>query len=368
MAIEGPGTFYDGLSNKPHKVVVRLGPTLEIVEDGRVLAGWPYEWVRRADSSDGSFRLRTLNGAELARLIMADDMFAAQVRKACPRLDVEDITSRTATGRIVVWSLAAAVSLILTGLYGIPFAAEKLTPLVPLSFENYLGEATDKQVGTIFNTTACDTPDGTAAFRKLIDKIVAPANLPVAVRASVVRSNIPNAIALPGGKVYLFRGLLDKAQSPDEVAGVLAHELGHVKHRDSMRILIQAGGTSFLLGLLFGDVTGSGAAIYAAKTLTNASYTRDAERNADGLAIEVLQSLGRSPKPLGELLLRVTGPEDRGLMNLVASHPLSEERLQRMAAAAPATAGPPILSEAEWQSLKQICGPAKPGDKTNDKK
>jgi Zn-dependent protease with chaperone function len=49
------------------------------------------------------------------------------------------------------------------------------------------------------------------------------------------RRPIPNAFALPGGKVYLFDGLLAKAENPDEIAGVLAHELGHLKHRDGIR-------------------------------------------------------------------------------------------------------------------------------------
>ncbi len=75
--------------------------------------------------------------------------------------------------------------------------------------------------------------------------------------AGVLPTSVPNAFALPGGKVFVLKGLLDKAESPDELAGILAHELGHLKHHDNMRGLIYNGGTSFLIGLLFGDVTGS---------------------------------------------------------------------------------------------------------------
>ncbi|MCP6768804.1 M48 family metallopeptidase, partial [Klebsiella pneumoniae] len=76
------------------------------------------------------------------------------------------------------------------------------------------------------------------------------------LEAEVLSSSIPNAFALPGGKIYLLDGLLQKAQSADEIAGVIAHELGHVRHRDNMRKVIQNGGTSFLIGILFGDITG----------------------------------------------------------------------------------------------------------------
>jgi len=366
--IEGSAVYYDGLSNKPHAVTVRIGGTLEIVENGLMIAGWAYEWIRRADSSDGKLRLRTTNGSDLARLVLTDQNFAKSVIEACPRLEHDDPSSNTSTGRIVFWSVAAAASLILIGLYGVPFIAERLTPLIPYSFERRLGEMSEKQVTTVFNATPCESPDGVRAFSKLISKLQSATDLPVPINANVVRSTVPNAIALPGGRVYLFRGLLDKANSADEIAGVLAHELGHVKHRDSLRILIQAGGTSFLLGLLLGDVTGSGAAIFAARTLLDASHTRDAETAADGLAIEAMNKLGRSPKPMGELLLRITGKEDRGLLNFVASHPLSEARLERMAASPPAVPGPPLLDETEWAALKQICGPAAKDTKTQNSK
>ena len=80
------------------------------------------------------------------------------------------------------------------------------------------------------------------------------------------RSKIPNAIALPGGKIYLFDGLLQKAASPDEIAGIIAHELGHAHHRHNMRTLIYNGGTSFLIGLLLGDITGGSAVIFATRS------------------------------------------------------------------------------------------------------
>ena len=130
----------------------------------------------------------------------------------------------------------------------------------------------------MFGGKACDDAAGQAAFAKLVD--CAFANPPASIRRSrsaVLATPIPNAFALPGGKVYLFSGLLAKAENPDEIAGVLAHELGHLKHRDSTRNLIYNGGTSFLIGLLFGDVTGSGALIFASRSLMTASYSREAE-------------------------------------------------------------------------------------------
>src|SRR5207248_8127416 len=138
-----------------------------------------------------------------------------------------------------------------------------------------------------------------AAFAKLVDKLKVAGGLEMPLVAHVLSSKTPNAYALPGGRVYMLNGLLMKAKTPDEVAGVLAHELGHVQHRDGLRRIIQTGGTSFLFGLLFGDVMGGGAVIFAARSVLNASYSRDAERAADAFAVETMHKLGRSPKPMG---------------------------------------------------------------------
>jgi predicted Zn-dependent protease len=179
------------------------------------------------------------------------------------------------------------------------------------------------------------------------------------VESAVLATPIPNAFALPGGKVYLFDGLLAKAQNPDEIAGILAHELGHLKHRDPTRNLIYNGGTSFLIGLLFGDVTGSGALIFTSRSLVTASYSREAEQNADTFAIAMMHRLGRSPKAMGELLFRITGRQADNSVSFLAGHPLTEDRLKRMSDEDQPPSGPPLLTPAEWTSLKAICSATK---------
>ena len=171
----------------------------------------------------------------------------------------------------------------------------------------------------------------------------------------MLSSSIPNAFALPGGKVYLFDGLLAKAENADEIAGVLAHELGHLAHRDNMRGMIHDGATSFLVGLLFGDISGSSVLIFGSRTLVTSSHSREAEHNADSFAIDVMHRLGRPAKPAGELLFRVTGKErDKGL-SIISSHPLTEDRLARMSREDRPASRPPLLTSEEWRALKSIC-------------
>ena len=352
-------TFLDGASNVRRNVAVRAAVQLEISESGEVIARWPWDTIRRADKAQGVARFRSTHGPELARLDIADPAFAKTVEAYCPNLGNSGVIGRTSAARIVLWSVAAAISLLLVGLYGVPYAADKVAPMLPQSFDNRLGEVVDGQVRAIFGKQTCQSPQGEKAYQKLVSKLAGASSLKTPLSASVLDSGVKNAVALPGGKVYFFKGLLLAANNADEVAGVLAHELGHVHHRDSMRKLLQAGGTSFLLGLLFGDVTGAGAVIIATRTLLDKSYSREAEHRADGFAIETMQRLGRSAAPMGELLVRVTGKQGGSRFSILASHPFSEDRLQRMKQAMPRHTGAPLLTAAEWNALKGICALSK---------
>lgn len=353
-----PTIFFDGVSSRRREVALALGDALEIVEEGGAPVRWAYADIRRADSPAGILRLACTSAPPLARLEIRDAALATEVMVRCGRLDAHQ-TSRRGLAKIVGWSVAAAVSIVCVVLFGVPLAADRLAPLVPKPIERRIGDASEVQVKTIFGRKVCEDPAGKAAFTKLVNRLRDAAGLDDSMTAGVLPTPVPNAFALPGGKVYVLRGLLDKAQNPDELAGILAHELGHLKHYDNMRGLIYNGGTSFLIGLLFGDVTGSSAVIFASRSVVEASYSREAEAAADTFAIEIMHRLGRSPKPAAELMFRITGKEGGSGFTILSSHPLTEDRLARMTKEDRPASGPPLLTDQEWQALKGICGSGK---------
>ena len=358
QAPAGSAIYFDGTSSRRRAVALAFRDRLELQEPGQTAIEWPYDDIRRADSPAGMLRLSCLTAPALARLEIRDAAVAAELTSRCTRLD-ENFPGRHGIAKIVSWSLAAAVSIVVVVLFGVPLAADRLTPLVPQVFERRLGDVAEGQVKALFGGNICDNAAGQAAFTKLVNAIREAAGLDTSVQSAVLATPIPNAFALPGGKVYVFSGLLARAENPDEIAGILAHELGHLKHRDSTRNLIYNGGTSFLIGLLFGDITGSGALIFASRSLVTASYSREAEQNADTFSIDVMHRLGRSPKPMGELMFRVTGKQAANSLSILASHPLTEDRLARMSDEDRPPSGPPLLTAAEWASLKAICNPGK---------
>ncbi len=335
-------------------VTLAFGDRLELHEFPEAVVEWSYADIRRVDGPSGILRLTCLTAPALARLEIRDVAVAGELISRCVQLD-ENVPGHRGVAAIVGWSLAAAVSIVGVVLFGVPLAADRLAPLVPEAFEQRLGDVAEGQVKVLFGGKTCDYVLGQAAFSKLVKAVRESAGLDTSVQAAVLSTPVPNAFALPGGKVYLFSGLLAKAENPDEIAGILAHELGHLKHRDGTRNLIYNGGTSFLIGLLFGDVTGSGALLFASRSIVTASYSREAEQNADAFSIEVMHRLGRSPKAMGELLFRVTGKEVDKSLSILSSHPLTEDRLKRMTSEDQPPSGSPLLTAQEWASLKSIC-------------
>lgn len=347
--------FFDGTGAQRRNVRLAFQPDgMTILEDGAEIAFWRYADLSYADAPKGVTRLAARNAPELARLEVRDAELAEAIAPRISGLRAQPRSAGGGTLKIVAWSLAAVFSLALCVVFLVPLVADRLAPFVPLAMEKRLGDAVDRNVRAIFGHDVCTSGDGQAALDRMTSRLLATADLDVPVSVAVLPNKIPNAVALPGGRIYVFDGLLKRAESPDELAGVLAHEIGHVENRDGLRKLLQTGGSAFLLGLLFGDVTGGGAIIFASKMLVDSRYSRQAEKAADDYAAALMLAAGRTPRPLGVFLNRLgSGGSDR--LAFLSSHPVTEERMAALSDRHREPTGAPFLSTAEWQAVKTIC-------------
>jgi predicted Zn-dependent protease len=189
-------------------------------------------------------------------------------------------------------------------------------------------------------------------------------------RVIVLNDTMENAFALPGGTIYLFRGLLEKSPTPDAVLGVLSHEIAHVECRHTVRQIIQNMSVGYLTTLVIGmaidgfdQLEGLESTLEMSSVLFMLRYSRTFEREADSLAILRMHRAGLRVGSLDSLLTRLSPPprkRDR-LLTWLSTHPLNEERSRRFQAArAQETFAQDTVFAVErenWQKIRKGCPP-----------
>jgi predicted Zn-dependent protease len=306
-------------------------------------------------------RLGRAGVPRLARLEVREPTLIAAIDQASVPVDRSGAAERRSRTKVVLWTFIATVSLLAAAVFGVPALADKIAPLVPLGAERWLGQAVDTQArkmldkGDASRPFECLDEEGRAALARLIGKLEVAAALPIPLETKVVRRSEPNAVALPGGHIYVFEGLVGKSETPDELAGVIAHEIGHVAHRDGTRAILQSAGLSFLFGMLLGDFVGGGAVVIGARAVLQSSYSRDVEGAADRYGVDLMSRAGGDPRALGPILDRIAGAIHPGT-EILSDHPDTKARVAVInSLASPAQPARPLLEVDEWRALKRIC-------------
>lgn len=251
--------------------------------------------------------------------------------------------------RIGLWRASAAFAAFSAIALFIGFKApDWVAPYVPQSWERNLGDAMIGDFGGRF----CNGPGSRDALTTLSRRID-PKGAPV--RIEIANIGMVNAIALPGGKIVIFRGLLQESKNPDELAGVLGHEMGHVRNRDIMQALLRQLGLSVLLGGFNSDATGY------VNALVSSTYSRDAEARADRHSINLMQIANVSPLPTAAFFARLAeGEKKRGragaALGYISSHPVSADREKAFRTSARKGAlFTPAITPGQWTAILDSC-------------
>jgi predicted Zn-dependent protease len=166
----------------------------------------------------------------------------------------------------------------------------------------------------------------------------------------VVNSEVANAFAIPGGFIFINRGILERAESASELAGVLAHEIGHVVERHGLEQMAKAQNTNNAVSLIYvllGRAPGAAeqVALQVAGSAWMAKHSREAEREADRVAVLYMARAGLDPQGMPRFFERLLD-EERGspseMLAWFSTHPLTADRIadaDSMIASLPQSAG-----------------------------
>lgn len=225
-----------------------------------------------------------------------------------------------------LWLITAVAVIVVVIYILLGFAVDIIAPRVPPQLESKLG----KGYTAIFDDGRRDESE--KALEKILSKLAAASpELPYAFSVHVARTPDVNAVALPGGAVVVFAGLINKVKSENELAFILAHELGHFAHRDHLRGM----GRALVINLLAAVVTGgdSGAEKLAGILIpvTAMKFSRDQEKRADLYALDLLNDVYGHSGGASHLFEKMKKMEKMpDYVYYFASHPGFDDRIEAL--------------------------------------
>jgi Zn-dependent protease with chaperone function len=324
--------YYDGVRSIP------LAVELQINSNGIVLRGEGldrcYEWKQARVSERLQHAPRVIRFAdgsvcEVAKQPALDSVLAA--------VGYRDSWVARSQHR---WShVLAAVAVLLGTIFvlfrwGLPLAADRVARRTPPELEARIGVQAVKIVEQQFGPTKLSRPEAERSWH-VFESIVPNDGRTFRL---VLRDGGPigaNAFALPGGVVVVTDQLVKLAPDDAALAGVLAHEIGHIEHRHLMRQVISGSVVGAVITVVAGDASGVLVALPAA--LANLSYSRDMEREADAYAVELLKRKDIPIGPFADLLERLQSAHgsggDPGWARYLQTHPDTGDRVAAIRAA-----------------------------------
>ncbi len=372
------GRLSDGQTAAAIPVRARFGEAgLEILPAGerRAALVWPYDGLQsnvplKAGAPDVVLSLKP-NGSQT--LFVADPAFGEALLARASGLS--PARQRLLGLRPGIAAVAIVAAVVATVRFLELHPAQTIAGMLPQQTREAMGRSVVAQLTG--HMKQCESGPGRIALDRLTRRLTSAASdNPAPVRVLMVDWALVNAFATPGGQIILTRGLVQKAGSPDEVAGVLAHEIGHTIELHPEAGLVRAMGLAAAAQLVFAGSTGTATNI--GLLLTQLRYTRVAEREADVHAIRALKNAGISAKGFGDFFERlepkVVNPKVKVdeekksdeqkkvslgsrifTSELLRTHPLTAARIA-LVRAQPAYPATPALSDEDWRALREMCG------------
>jgi Zn-dependent protease with chaperone function len=309
------GKLYDGVTAHPHAVRVSAAA-------GRLELSHDSAW---SDSVDAAL-VRRMEGAGL-RLARTDIPAWRLLLPAEAEAELADLLGRPERygrwiDRVGLVPALAIGGLITASVVALGYVAPHwIAPLVPMSWEHNVGSA---MVGD-FGDMRCRDEGGQRALEALVERVAPGATSgPNAIKVAALNVPVFNAAALPGGYIVVFKPAITETE-PDALAGVLAHEVAHLRRRHVTEALIRELGIGAFIRLFAGNIGAN------AEQVIDLSYTRGNEAQADADAIAMLKRANISPKPTAELFERLSREAPAFSAEFLESHPSSSKRAANFA-------------------------------------
>ena len=339
------GSLFDGRSSQKHLVDVELTPQEIILKaPGDKPIRWAYPQLRWAADTSPFHIEHCAEGDEgLETLVVDDPDFYRSVLEIAPK----SFSSRENESKFN-WKLYSVGILVLifsayVFIKTVPsFLADQMVEKIPIEWEVTVGQSILKMLPVAQKPD----PEVLKVLQDTVDflKQSLPGN-PYDLKVYILPVEQVNALALPGGPIVIFEGLIDKAESPEELAGVLAHEIQHILLRHSTRGILRNLAKSMLVTLFLGDVNSvMEGIVQLAGQLETLGLSREMEAEADQKGMELILAANIDPHGMIRIFKKLMQEnfsqkklpkgkpvsEENDLSSYFSTHPSSQNRLARL--------------------------------------
>jgi beta-barrel assembly-enhancing protease len=348
--------YGDGRAAMMHEAQCELGADAITIRLGATTHVWLYADLARAD--DGNGRIALKRQPDTGERLMFEAEAKQELKAAAPKL-FTDGAQGVERPRVVVSVIAASWSLAAAFLVGIPLSAQPIASIMPAPYRTQIADISWSQVDAF--TNYCDDSDEAARIlNDMAHRVMTASDVPHRddIWITIVDADFPNAFALPDDSIIVTDELIQLAGHPDELTGVLAHEIAHIERNHVMTNVVRQMGAGIFFDVVFGGAGAGQAIAVASVNLAGLRYSRGDEEEADARGLDYLDAAGIDTGGLARMFDRfrdVAETEGGEIPTLLSSHPATPAR----AAAARARSRQgmqPSLSDRDWRIVRQACG------------
>lgn len=327
-----PARYYDGKTSAPHDVDVIVTPgylEIRFADPARTPVTWKLQHIQR-DSRLQKKYLRLLYGEFPFEVLEIDPKIADDSRAFSAWREVVNPSwyARLSGNKWTAFWLFLGFIGSIAALYFLvlPALVKPIVNRIPPSYEIELGNAV---YASIIAEEVIDS-QRTAQLNRFWEAMGYDTEYPVEI--TVVRNDMVNAFALPGGHIVIFDSILNLMQNSDQLAALLSHEYIHVKQRHSMFSLVSAYSSLILLQLFSGNMNTTAAAILQnASAFKTLKYSRGLEKEADELGMQLMYDHRIDPEGMPQLFDALDKLERSGSLGHIPeylnSHPVLKNRV-----------------------------------------
>jgi predicted Zn-dependent protease len=218
--------------------------------------------------------------------------------------------------------------------------------------EEQLGDMFKDMIWNKYPTMKDNAAD--SALQQITSRLIhALDSTPYRYQFVIIESKEINAFTIPGGNIYMFSGLMELAETPEEVAAVLAHEIGHAEKRHVVSKLAKELSITVIVSILSGG--DPSILTQVLKDLIGNSFDRDQEQEADAFALELLEKAGVPPKSLARFFERLNEKDLDYNKNLeiLMTHPHNDKRIDQARRYRTRNEFKPIPFDMDWKKVQE---------------